>query len=162
MPFGSKERRGGEEHVWGGMLNIGLRPTMGKNSENRTIEVHLLDFAGDLYGCRLTLSFVRRLGTKGSSGIKGSGSSASRGMRAMVRMIFKQGAIAWKGDGYETLRLSGDYFLLAPSFVFLGSLVLFQSLVCFTKGVCFGCEEALAASPSALGVSLLLNSCNLN
>ena len=55
-----KGKIGGEEHVWGGMLNIGLRPTM-ENGENRTIEVHLLDFAGDLYGCRLTLSFVRRL-----------------------------------------------------------------------------------------------------
>ena len=66
-----KGKIGGEEHVWGGMLNIGLRPTM-ENGENRTIEVHLLDFAGDLYGCRLTLSFVRRLRDEGSSGIKGN------------------------------------------------------------------------------------------
>lgn len=52
--------RDGEGRSMAGMLNIGTRPTM-ENGEDRSIEVHLLDFDGDLYGHVLTLSFVRRL-----------------------------------------------------------------------------------------------------
>lgn len=44
-----------------GMLNIGKRPTVDEQSADRSIEVHLLDFDGKLYGKRLTLSFVSRL-----------------------------------------------------------------------------------------------------
>ena len=80
---------GGEEHVWGGMLNIGLRPTM-ENGENRTIEVHLLDFAGDLYGCRLTLSFVRRLRDERKFRNKGELVHQLREDEAMVRMILNK------------------------------------------------------------------------
>lgn len=43
-----------------GMLNIGTRPTL-DNGESRSIEVHLLDFDGDLYDRTLTVEFVRRL-----------------------------------------------------------------------------------------------------
>jgi riboflavin kinase/FMN adenylyltransferase len=39
--------------------NIGHRPTV--NGEGLTVEAHLLDFDGDLYGQTLTLTFVRRL-----------------------------------------------------------------------------------------------------
>ena len=46
------------EHV--GMLNIGQRPTL-NNGEERSIEVHILDFEGDLYGKSLQLEFVERL-----------------------------------------------------------------------------------------------------
>ena len=81
-----KGKIGGEEHVWGGMLNIGLRPTM-ENGENRTIEVHLLDFAGDLYGCRLTLSFVRRLRDERKFRNKGELVHQLREDEAMVRKI---------------------------------------------------------------------------
>jgi riboflavin kinase/FMN adenylyltransferase len=42
-----------------GMMNIGLRPTFGKTA--RTYEVHLLDFAGDLYGATLNVHFIARL-----------------------------------------------------------------------------------------------------
>ncbi len=48
------------EKVYGGMLNIGNRPTL-DNGKNRTVEVHLFDFEGDLYGCTLTLEFVERM-----------------------------------------------------------------------------------------------------
>ena len=41
------------------MLNIGQRPTFGKLT--RTIEAHLLDFSGDLYGATLTIHFAARL-----------------------------------------------------------------------------------------------------
>ncbi len=83
-----KGETGGEEHIWGGMLNIGLRPTMG-NGENRTIEVHLLDFAGDLYGCRLTLGFVRRLRDERKFRSKGELVRQLREDEAMARMILR-------------------------------------------------------------------------
>ncbi len=41
-----------------GMLNIGTRPTL-DNGSDRSIEVHLVDFAGDLYGQHLHLHFLR-------------------------------------------------------------------------------------------------------
>lgn len=41
------------------MMNIGTRPTFGQHG--RTLEVHLLDFQGNLYGHRLTVSFRRWL-----------------------------------------------------------------------------------------------------
>jgi len=42
-----------------GMLNIGRRPTF--DGMDVTVEVHLLDFEGDLYGANLTVQFVQRL-----------------------------------------------------------------------------------------------------
>ena len=43
-----------------GMLNIGYRPTL-NNGRERSIEVHILDFEGDLYGKPLTVEFAHRL-----------------------------------------------------------------------------------------------------
>ncbi len=42
------------------MLNIGSRPTVG-NGEDVTVEVHLLDFDGQLYGLPLTIDFAGKL-----------------------------------------------------------------------------------------------------
>ena len=42
------------------MLNIGSRPTIG-NGADVSIEAHLFDFHGDLYGKTLTVSFIARL-----------------------------------------------------------------------------------------------------
>jgi riboflavin kinase/FMN adenylyltransferase len=42
-----------------GVTNIGVRPTIG--SAQRTVEAHLIDFDGDLYGRRIRLSFVAHL-----------------------------------------------------------------------------------------------------
>lgn len=42
-----------------GVANIGLNPTFGVNK--RTLEAHLFDFSGDLYGRRLSVGFVARL-----------------------------------------------------------------------------------------------------
>lgn len=44
-----------------GMLNIGFRPTLEKDSRVRTIEVHLFDFEGDLYGKRVNVRFYFRM-----------------------------------------------------------------------------------------------------
>ena len=45
--------------AWPGVLNIGVRPTFGE--ARRTIEAHLLDWTGDLYGRWIELEFVARL-----------------------------------------------------------------------------------------------------
>ncbi|SHK44932.1 bifunctional riboflavin kinase/FAD synthetase [Rhodothermus profundi] len=43
----------------GGMMNIGVRPTFAGGQ--RTLEVHVLDFEGDLYGQLLRVDFIERL-----------------------------------------------------------------------------------------------------
>jgi riboflavin kinase/FMN adenylyltransferase len=48
---------GGVEQA--GVLNVGIRPTFG--GRRRTIEAHLLDFEGDLYGRWLVVRVVERL-----------------------------------------------------------------------------------------------------
>ncbi|NLL52050.1 MAG: bifunctional riboflavin kinase/FAD synthetase [Peptococcaceae bacterium] len=45
---------------YGGMMNIGLRPTFKKKLE-RTVEVHFFDFEGDLYGQKLTVRIKSKL-----------------------------------------------------------------------------------------------------
>lgn len=47
------------EQEYGGVVNIGRRPTFGAGKQ--TIEVHLLDYTGDLYGETLRLYFIERL-----------------------------------------------------------------------------------------------------
>ncbi len=51
----------GQKERYVAMLNIGHRPTITDSDGNRTIEVHLVDFAGDLYGKVVTVSFRHRL-----------------------------------------------------------------------------------------------------
>jgi riboflavin kinase/FMN adenylyltransferase len=41
------------------MMNIGTRPTFGENKQ--TLEVHVLDYSGDLYGKTLSVTFLHRL-----------------------------------------------------------------------------------------------------
>jgi riboflavin kinase/FMN adenylyltransferase len=41
---------------YGGMANIGFRPTLEK--DGFTVEVHIFDFSGDLYGKRITVHFL--------------------------------------------------------------------------------------------------------
>jgi len=45
--------------VFLGMMNIGTRPTY--NGTTLSLEVHLFDFDGDLYGQTLTIDFLRRI-----------------------------------------------------------------------------------------------------
>jgi riboflavin kinase/FMN adenylyltransferase len=49
-----------EKASYKGMLYIGCRPTVDAGKERR-IEVHLLNFSGDLYGKTLEISFIRFL-----------------------------------------------------------------------------------------------------
>ena len=41
------------------VVNVGYRPTFGET--DLSVEAHVLDFAGDLYDQRVTLTFLRRL-----------------------------------------------------------------------------------------------------
>jgi riboflavin kinase/FMN adenylyltransferase len=45
--------------MYDAVINLGRRPTFA--GEENTLEIHLLDFTGDLYGARLRLYFVERL-----------------------------------------------------------------------------------------------------
>lgn len=47
--------------VYNGMLNIGYRPTIDSASPVKTIEVHIIDFNGDLYEKKVTLTFIERV-----------------------------------------------------------------------------------------------------
>lgn len=49
----------GEGH-YKGVMNIGIKPTIGKNLK-RTTEVHILDFNGDIYGENGEIEILRRL-----------------------------------------------------------------------------------------------------
>lgn len=44
-----------------GMLNIGSRPTFNKNADNRSIEVHIFNFEGDIYNKEITLLFIGKI-----------------------------------------------------------------------------------------------------
>jgi len=52
-------REAGNEKRYGGMMNQGPRPTFGDQA--RTLEVHLFDFDGELYGETVDVEWVRRL-----------------------------------------------------------------------------------------------------
>ena len=45
----------------GGVMNVGVRPTFADRSGRRLVEVHVLDFDGDLYGAELEVDFVAAL-----------------------------------------------------------------------------------------------------
>jgi riboflavin kinase/FMN adenylyltransferase len=47
------------DKVYQSVTNIGVKPTFGKGE--RTIEAHILDFSGELYGQKLTIELVERL-----------------------------------------------------------------------------------------------------
>ena len=43
------------------VLNIGLRPTLAQPAAQPRVEVHLLDFAGELYGEEMEITFAAKL-----------------------------------------------------------------------------------------------------
>ena len=53
------ERETGSGKRYGGMMNQGPRPTFGVTA--RALEIHLFDFAGELYGEPVKVEWVRRL-----------------------------------------------------------------------------------------------------
>ena len=57
--YAAQVRLPGEAESRAGMMNIGTRPTFA--GQGVRLEVHLLDFEGNLYGDELRVEFVRRL-----------------------------------------------------------------------------------------------------
>jgi riboflavin kinase/FMN adenylyltransferase len=47
--------------AWPAVANLGTRPTFDGGSGHQVLEVHVLDFAGDLYGRELEITFRRQL-----------------------------------------------------------------------------------------------------
>lgn len=47
--------------LYGGMLNIGFRPTLDSASAVKTIEAHLFGVSGDFYGEEVVVHFVKRI-----------------------------------------------------------------------------------------------------
>jgi riboflavin kinase/FMN adenylyltransferase len=52
---------GVDGQTWRAVANIGVRPTFESQEALPRLEVHLLDYASDLYGKDLSISFVARL-----------------------------------------------------------------------------------------------------
>jgi riboflavin kinase/FMN adenylyltransferase len=50
-----------ESSSYRGVLNVGVRPTVNDGNPQRRVEVHLLDFQGELYGSEIELMFVEKL-----------------------------------------------------------------------------------------------------
>lgn len=57
--YAVKARTGGKE--FNGMMNIGCRPTFHEDCEEQVLEVHLLDYSGDLYDEEIEVEFVERI-----------------------------------------------------------------------------------------------------
>lgn len=47
--------------IYQGMLNIGTRPTVNYNADNRSIEVHIFDFSENIYGKEIELCFYKKI-----------------------------------------------------------------------------------------------------
>ncbi|MBN2262863.1 MAG: bifunctional riboflavin kinase/FAD synthetase [Prolixibacteraceae bacterium] len=53
-----------EGQIYPAMLNIGYRPTVNSNADNRTIEAHILGFDADIYQKEITLFFHEHVRTE--------------------------------------------------------------------------------------------------
>lgn len=70
------------------VANIGLRPTVAAEAGRPRVEVHLLDFSGDLYGRSLELEFVARLrGEQRFEGVEPLRAQISRDVEAARRAL---------------------------------------------------------------------------
>ncbi len=50
-----------EGKLYGGMLNIGYRPTVNHNVDHRSLEVHIFDFNRDIYSEEIQIDFIQRV-----------------------------------------------------------------------------------------------------
>jgi riboflavin kinase/FMN adenylyltransferase len=81
----------------GGVANIGVRPTF---DAGRSVEVHLLDWEGDLYGRSLPVAFVARI----------RGEKKFDGVEALVEQIGRDAA-GGRGRLADVLHTDGDAVL---------------------------------------------------
>ena len=79
--------RAGVDGAWRpAAANVGPNPTFGEDA--RKIEVHLIDFAGDLYGARMAVEFVARLrDTKPFAGAAELAEQLKRDVAAARRLL---------------------------------------------------------------------------
>jgi len=49
------------EDFFDGMVNIGVRPTINKQNDERTIEVHIFDFEDDIYNKNIELNLIAKI-----------------------------------------------------------------------------------------------------
>jgi riboflavin kinase / FMN adenylyltransferase len=50
-----------DNEIYPGMMSIGSNPTVNSDTTFRSIEVHILNFEKDIYGCNISVSFRKRL-----------------------------------------------------------------------------------------------------
>ena len=76
-----------------GVANIGLRPTV--DGERHSLEVHLLDFEGDVYGELLRVTFVEKIrGERKFASLDALKAQIARDVRAARTVFDRQGAHA--------------------------------------------------------------------
>lgn len=51
----------GKSVTYGGICNIGSRPTVNDNADDITVETHIFDFDGDIYGSNVTTRLYKKL-----------------------------------------------------------------------------------------------------
>ena len=73
---------GNEGKQFNGMMNIGVRPTV--NGSTRSIETHLFDFSGDIYGSKMRISIKKFLRPE----------QKFDGLDGLTRQLKKDGAAA--------------------------------------------------------------------
>jgi riboflavin kinase/FMN adenylyltransferase len=84
--------RGDSREARGGVANIGFRPTVSAEPARRPqVEVHILDFQGDLYGERIELEFVARLrGERRFAGVDELAAQIARDVLAARELLAPQ------------------------------------------------------------------------
>lgn len=50
--------KGGESHI--AVVNVGIRPTVNSTDPTPTVEAHIIDFEGDLYGRDVRVEFIKK------------------------------------------------------------------------------------------------------
>jgi riboflavin kinase/FMN adenylyltransferase len=48
-----------EGNIYSGIANMGTRPTV--DGQNPVLEVHILDYSGNLYGKKITVEFLEKV-----------------------------------------------------------------------------------------------------
>ena len=75
--------------LYRGMMNLGYRPTVNKDTDTRTLEVHLFDFQDNIYSEEIRIRFIARLrGERQFGGIDALKDQLEKD-RGMALRIFK-------------------------------------------------------------------------
>ncbi len=91
----------GPRRTYAGVTNIGFRPTVSPEPPRRPlVEVHLLDFEGDLYGERIELEFVARLrGEQRFAGVDELAAQIARDVDDARRLLARLGSAGSGSSG---------------------------------------------------------------